>query len=97
MEGKAGRGFASMDQQRQKEIASLGGRAAHQKGTAHEFSTEEAKAAGHKGGTSVSRNIQHMSEIGRRGGQASGKRRSQRQREQGAQDNPPGASEPRPG
>jgi general stress protein YciG len=42
------RGFAAMDPQRQREIASLGGRAAHQSGHAHEFSSEEARAAGRK-------------------------------------------------
>lgn len=42
------RGFAAMDQQRQREIASLGGRAAHQSGHAHEFTSEEARAAGRK-------------------------------------------------
>ena len=40
------RGFASMDPQRQREIASEGGRAAHAKGTAHEFTSEEARRAG---------------------------------------------------
>lgn len=44
------RGFAAMDPQRQREIASEGGRAAHQKGTAHEFTSEEAARAGAKGG-----------------------------------------------
>jgi uncharacterized protein len=44
------RGFASMDANRQREIASKGGRAAHRKGTAHEFTPEEARAAGRKGG-----------------------------------------------
>lgn len=44
------RGFASMDPARQREIASLGGRRAHQLGTAHRFTTEEARAAGRKGG-----------------------------------------------
>lgn len=44
------RGFASMDEDRQREIASQGGKAAHEKGTAHEFSSEEARAAGRKGG-----------------------------------------------
>ncbi|MEO5671274.1 MAG: KGG domain-containing protein [Ramlibacter sp.] len=42
------RGFAAMDPQRQREIASLGGRAAHQSGNAHEFTVEEARAAGRK-------------------------------------------------
>ncbi|HAT30840.1 MAG TPA: hypothetical protein DCW29_08315, partial [Janthinobacterium sp.] len=40
------RGFASMDPEQQKEIASEGGRAAHEKGTAHEFTSEEARRAG---------------------------------------------------
>ena len=44
------RGFASMDPAKQREIASKGGKAAHQKGTAHEFTPEEARAAGRKGG-----------------------------------------------
>ncbi len=42
------RGFAAMDPERQREIASLGGRAAHQSGHAHEFTSEEARAAGRK-------------------------------------------------
>lgn len=45
---KSVRGFAAMDPQRQREIASLGGRAAHQSGHAHEFTSEEARAAGRK-------------------------------------------------
>ena len=40
------RGFASMDPAQQREIASEGGRAAHEKGTAHEFTSEEARRAG---------------------------------------------------
>src|SRR5215213_9278496 len=44
------RGFASMDPEKQRAIASKGGRAAHAKGTAHEFTPEEARAAGRKGG-----------------------------------------------
>ena len=47
---KSARGFASMDQAKQKEIASKGGKAAHQKGTAHEWTSEEAREAGRKGG-----------------------------------------------
>jgi general stress protein YciG len=49
-QGSPHRGFASMDPQRQREIASAGGRAAHEKGTAHEFTSEEAREAGRKGG-----------------------------------------------
>ena len=45
-----GRGFASMDPQKQREIASRGGRAAHLQGTAHEWSSDEAREAGRKGG-----------------------------------------------
>jgi general stress protein YciG len=45
---KSKRGFAAMDSQRQREIASLGGRAAHASGHAHEFTAEEARAAGRK-------------------------------------------------
>ena len=44
------RGFASMDPAKQREIASKGGRAAHEKGTAHEWTVDEARSAGRKGG-----------------------------------------------
>lgn len=44
------RGFASMDRAKQRAIASKGGKAAHRKGTAHEWTAEEARAAGRKGG-----------------------------------------------
>jgi len=70
------RGFASMDAAKQREIASKGGRAAHQKGTAHEFTSDEARNAGRKGGESVSRNREHMSAIGRRGGEQRGANRA---------------------
>jgi uncharacterized protein len=49
-ERKERRGFASMSAERQREIASKGGRAAHEKGTAHEWTPEEARRAGRKGG-----------------------------------------------
>jgi len=49
-ERKERRGFASMSAEKQREIASKGGRAAHQKGTAHEWTAEEARVAGRKGG-----------------------------------------------
>jgi len=49
---KSGRGFASMDSERQRSIASMGGKAAHQKGTAHEWDSNEAREAGRKGGKS---------------------------------------------
>src|SRR5574340_997402 len=49
-QGGSNRGFASMDEDKQREIASKGGKAAHEKGTAHEFDSEEAREAGRKGG-----------------------------------------------
>ncbi|HUP65726.1 MAG TPA: KGG domain-containing protein [Thermoanaerobaculia bacterium] len=70
------RGFASMDREKQREIARKGGKAAHAKGTAHEFTTDEARAAGRKGGQAVSQNRAHMAEIGRRGGERRGAKRA---------------------
>jgi len=75
--GTKNRGFASMDAEKQKEIARKGGRAAHEKGTAHEFTAHEARAAGRKGGERVSSNREHMSRIGRIGGKRSANRRQQ--------------------
>ncbi len=63
------RGFAAMDESKQRQIASKGGKAAHEKGTAHEFTPDEARSAGKKGGEAVSRNRQHMADIGRKGGE----------------------------
>jgi uncharacterized protein len=68
--GTSNRGFASMDRERQREIASKGGRAAHAKGTAHEWTADEARVAGRKGGETVSRDREHMAAIGREGGGA---------------------------
>ena len=65
------RGFAAMDNEKQREIASKGGRTAHANGTAHEFTTEEAREAGRKGGEAVSQDRQHMAAIGREGGKQS--------------------------
>lgn len=69
------RGFASMNANRQREIASKGGRAAHKKGTAHEFTPAEAREAGRKGGQAAhSRGTAHRftsdeaREAGRKGG-----------------------------
>jgi len=67
-----------MDAEKQRSIASLGGRAAHQQGTAHEFSSEEAREAGRKGGEAVSANRAHMAAIGRKGGEASHRGSAQR-------------------
>jgi general stress protein YciG len=77
-----GRGFASMDPERQREIASHGGRAAHERGTAHEFTTEEARQAGSKGGkVAHQRGTAHEFDsdearaAGRKGGEVSGAHR----------------------
>jgi general stress protein YciG len=69
--GESKRGFAAMDPEQQREIASEGGKAAHEQGTAHEFTSEEAREAGRKGGEAVSRDREHMSEIGKKGGENS--------------------------
>jgi general stress protein YciG len=80
MAEKERRGFASMDLQKQREIASKGGRAAHEKGTAHEFDASEAREAGRKGGkvahekgTAHEFTSQEAREAGRKGGQARSK------------------------
>jgi len=70
MSEKSKRGFASMDRERQREIAAKGGRAAHAKGTAHVWSASEAREAGRKGGEMVSQDRLHMSAIGREGGES---------------------------
>jgi general stress protein YciG len=77
MPEKRGRGFASMDEAKQRAIASKGGKAAHQKGTAHEFTPEEARVAGRKGGqVAHSKGTAHRftseeaREAGRKGGLA---------------------------
>jgi general stress protein YciG len=59
---KEDRGFASMDRAKQREIASKGGKAAHQKGTAHEWTSEEAREAGRKGGMASHRRRKQMME-----------------------------------
>ena len=55
----APRGFAAMDPEQQRAIASAGGRAAHASGHAHEFTSEEARAAGRKGGEASGGNRGH--------------------------------------
>jgi general stress protein YciG len=60
MVAKEDRGFASMDRNKQREIASKGGKAAHQKGTAHEWTSEEAREAGRKGGMASHRRKQQQ-------------------------------------
>ena len=70
MTEKPRRGFASMDSERQRQIASKGGKAAHIKGRAHEFTPDQAREAGRKGGQAVSQDRKHMAKIGRKGGEA---------------------------
>ena len=67
-----------MDANRQREIASKGGRAAHAKGTAHEWTSDEARVAGRKGGEVVSRDRAHMAAIGREGGESRGAKNRRR-------------------
>ena len=61
------RGFASMERNKQREIASKGGKAAHQKGTAHEWTSEEAREAGRKGGMASHRRKQEQQNSGSTG------------------------------
>ena len=92
MTGRERGGFAGMDSDKQREIARRGGRAAHQKGTAHEFTADEARAAGRKGGVSVSQDREYMSRIGRAGGLSSrvGRRGSGPEPPAGTSPLPPG-------
>jgi general stress protein YciG len=70
---KSRRGFASMAREKQREIARQGGRAAHQKGTAHEWNAEEARTAGKKGGQ-ASRRGQAARPTAREGDQSASER-----------------------
>ena len=63
---KSKRGFASMPEEQRKKIASSGGTAAHSYGVAHEWTTDEARATGRKGG--MAHSAEHLAEIGRKGG-----------------------------
>ena len=69
---KEDRGFASMDRSKQREIASKGGKAAHQKGTAHEWTSEEAREAGRKGGMASHRRKQEQQGAPSSGGENAG-------------------------
>jgi general stress protein YciG len=75
----SGRGFAGMDTDKQRDIASKGGHAAHEKGTAHEFSSEQAREAGSKGGHAAhEKGTAHefSSDEARKAGQKGGQARS---------------------
>lgn len=69
---KQQKGFAKISRERQREIASQGGKTAHERGRAHTFNSDEAKAAGRRGGLAVSVDREHMARIGRAGGRARG-------------------------
>jgi general stress protein YciG len=79
--GRNKRGFAAMDEELHRQIASQGGRKAHETGKAHEFTSDEAFEAGKKGGQSISQDREHMAEIGRRGGKAAQRNRKARKEE----------------
>jgi uncharacterized protein len=77
------RGFGSMDEGKQRQIASKGGQAAHAKGAAHEFSSEEARVAGSKGGRAAHEkgsahefSSDEAKAAGRKGGESSSQDRS---------------------
>jgi len=72
---KRKRGFASLPLERRREIARQGGKTAQAQGVAHQFTMEEAREAGRKGGQTISTDRLHMSTIGRKGGLQSRKRR----------------------
>lgn len=65
-----------MDDAEQRRIASEGGKAAHRRGTAHEFTAYEARRAGSNGGKEVSKDREHMAAIGRIGGERVSKDRA---------------------
>ena len=75
---KEDRGFASMDRSKQREIASKGGKAAHQKGTAHEWTSEEARDAGRKGGLASHKRRREQLMTGSASGESSSMSSSER-------------------
>jgi general stress protein YciG len=58
MEKKENRGFASMTPEKQRKIASMGGKAAHAKGTAHKWNKEQARLAGKRGGLARAKRLE---------------------------------------
>lgn len=79
----SGRGFAGMDPARHREIAAMGGRAVHAAGTGHEWTSEEAREAGRKGGREVAkrRGAEHMRAISKRSKKVAAKNREARELE----------------
>ncbi len=76
------RGFAALSKDRRARIARLGGKIAHANGKAHEFTMEQARDAGRKGGAAVSADRAHMSEIGKKGARTRAANRAKRKAEQ---------------
>ena len=66
-ENKKKCGFAAMSPEKRREISSKGGKASHDKGVIHKFTSDECS----KGGVSTSQNKDHITKIGRKGGKAS--------------------------
>jgi hypothetical protein len=66
-----------MSPERQRELSSMGGKAAHARGVAHTFTPSTARAAGRKGGASVAKDVAHMQAIGRVGGERTSQDRQQ--------------------
>jgi general stress protein YciG len=78
------RGFSAISPDRQREIASKGGKAAHANGSAHEFTPDEARIAGTRGAIAVKAKYgrsytEHMAEIGRKGGLTRAKNKAERE------------------
>ncbi|WDT79975.1 MAG: hypothetical protein MPW14_23125 [Candidatus Manganitrophus sp.] len=95
MAEKSPRGFAAMDTEKQKGNRPKGGKAAHEKGTAHEFTPEEAREAGRKGGQAAHQKgtaheftPEEAREAGRKGGQAARRRFAQQQSPPQAEEQP---------
>jgi general stress protein YciG len=78
---KSRRGFASMPPEERARIASMGGKAAHAGGRAHQYTPDEAREAGRKGGVAVSKNREHMAAIGAKGGRVAGVRKFEKRQD----------------
>lgn len=70
-----GQGFAALTLEERRAVAGRGGKAAHAAGKAHTWTSEEARAAGRKGGMRVSQDRSHMSMLGKKGGAVGGRGR----------------------
>ena len=81
MTKKGKQGFASMDPEKARAISSLGGKTAQRRGVAHRWTSEEASAAGKKGGKSIAKNRDYMAKIGHKGGEVIARRFEARERE----------------